>query len=184
MRAGGTGYAIEYAGAAIEAMEMPDRLTLCNLSIDMGAKIGTIAPDERTFAYVAGPPFVPRGAMWDRALAQWRELRSDDDAVFDHEVRIDAANVAPQITWGTSPQDVIAIDGTVPDPADAVDTERRDAIAAALTYMALTPGQAIAGTRIDRVFIGSCTNSRFADLERAAAIARGRRVRNVARHRA
>jgi 3-isopropylmalate/(R)-2-methylmalate dehydratase large subunit len=173
---GATGYAIEYAGPAIEAMEIPGRLTLCNLSIEMGAKVGTIAPDERTFAYVAGRPFAPRDAMWDRALAQWRSLRSDDDAVFDREVRIDAASVAPQITWGTSPQDVIAIDARVPDPADAADAQRREAIAAALAYMALTPGQAIAGTRIDRVFIGSCTNSRFADLERAAAIARGRQV--------
>ena len=173
---GGTGYAIEYAGPAIEAMEIAGRLTLCNLSIEMGAKVGLIAPDERTFAYVAGRPFAPRGEMWDRALAQWRLLRSDDDATFEREVRIDASGVAPQVTWGTSPQDVIAIDATVPDPAHAVDLERREAITAALAYMDLVPGQPIAGTRIDRVFIGSCTNSRFADLERAAGIARGRRV--------
>jgi 3-isopropylmalate/(R)-2-methylmalate dehydratase large subunit len=175
---GGVGYAIEYAGPAVENMGIPGRLTLCNLSIEMGAKVGLIAPDERTFEYVAGRPFAPQGAMWDRALAQWRGLRSDDNAVFEREVRIDAASVAPQITWGTSPQDVIAIDARVPDPALAADAdaERRDAISAALDYMDLAPGQPIAGTRIDRVFIGSCTNSRFADLESAAGIARGRHV--------
>ena len=172
----GTGYAVEYAGSTIEAMEIPGRLTLCNLSIELGAKVGMVAPDERTFAYVNGRPFAPRGAEWDRALTQWRLLRSDDDAVFDREVQIEAADVAPQITWGTSPQDVIAIDAAVPSPAQGADVERRDAIAAALAYMDLTPGRPIAGTRIDRVFIGSCTNGRFADLERAAAIVRGRHV--------
>jgi 3-isopropylmalate/(R)-2-methylmalate dehydratase large subunit len=174
--AGGTGYAVEYAGPAIEAMEIPGRLTLCNLSIEMGAKVGMIAPDERTFAYVAGRPYAPRGELWDKALVQWRRLRTDEGAVFDREVRIDASAVAPQITWGTSPQDVIAIDATVPDPAQASDAERREAIAAALAYMDLAPGKPIAGTRIDRVFIGSCTNSRFADLERAAGVVRGHRV--------
>jgi 3-isopropylmalate/(R)-2-methylmalate dehydratase large subunit len=173
---GGTGYAIEYAGPAVESMEIPGRLTLCNLSIEMGAKIGTIAPDERTFAYLEGRPYAPKGALWDQALAYWRTLPTDDGAVFDREVRIDAATVAPQITWGTSPQDVIAVDQVVPDPATGGDAERRDAIAAALAYMDLAPGKPIAGTRVDRVFIGSCTNSRFADLERAAAIARGRHV--------
>ena len=173
---GGTGYAIEYAGPAIEAMAIEGRLTLCNLSIEMGAKIGLVAPDERTFAYVAGRPFAPRDEAWDRALAQWRPLRSDDDAAFDREVSIDASGVAPQVTWGTSPHDVIAIDATVPDPAHAADARRRDAIASALAYMDLLPGTPIAGTRVDRVFIGSCTNSRYPDLERAAGIVRGRRV--------
>jgi len=173
---GGTGYAIEYAGPAIETMAIEGRLTLCNLSIEMGAKVGLVAPDERTFAYVAGRPFAPRDQAWDRALAQWRRLRSDDDAAFDREVGIDASAVAPQVTWGTSPQDVIAIDATVPDPAHAADARRRDAIASALAYMDLLPGTPIAGTRVDRVFIGSCTNSRYSDLERAAAIARGRHV--------
>ncbi len=173
---GGTGYAIEYAGPAIEAMEISGRLTLCNLSIEMGAKVGMIAPDERTFHYVAGRPFAPQGAMWDRALAHWRGLSSDAHAVFDRELRIDASCVAPQITWGTSPQDVMAIDARIPDPAQCSDPGQREAIASALAYMDLVPGRPIAGTRIDRVFIGSCTNSRFADLERAAAIVRGRRV--------
>jgi 3-isopropylmalate/(R)-2-methylmalate dehydratase large subunit len=173
---GGTGYAIEYAGPAIEAMEISGRLTLCNLSIEMGAKVGMIAPDERTFHYVAGRPFAPQGAMWDRALAHWRGLGSDLHAVFDRELRIDASGVAPQITWGTSPQDVMAIDARIPDPAQCSDPGQREAIASALAYMDLMPGRPIAGTRIDRVFIGSCTNSRFADLERAAAIVRGRRV--------
>jgi len=173
---GGTGYAIEYAGPAIEAMAIEGRLTLCNLSIEMGARIGLVAPDERTFAYVAGRPYAPRGDDWEHALAQWRQLRSDDGAAFDREVSIDASSVAPQVTWGTSPQDVIAIDATVPDPAQAADPERRDAIASALAYMDLAPGAPIAGTRIDRVFIGSCTNSRYSDLERAAAVARGRQV--------
>ena len=172
----GTGYAIEYAGPAIERMEIPGRLTLCNLSIEMGAKVGMIAPDDRTFAYVHGRRYAPGGEQWDRALAQWRRLRSDDAAVFDREVRIDASAVSPQVTWGTSPQDAIAIDAMVPNPAHAADPERRDAITAALAYMDLVPGQPIAGTRIDRVFIGSCTNSRFTDLESAAAIANGRRV--------
>jgi len=173
---GGTGYAIEYAGPAIETMAIEGRLTLCNLSIEMGAKVGLVAPDERTFAYVAGRPFAPRDQAWDRALAQWRRLRSDDDAAFDREVGIDASGVAPQVTWGTSPQDVIAIDAMVPDPAQAASAGQREAIAAALAYMDLLPGTPIAGTRVDRVFIGSCTNSRLSDLERAAGIARGRRV--------
>jgi len=174
--AGGNGYAVEYAGSAIRDMEIEGRLTLCNLSIEMGAKVGLVAPDERTFAYVVGRPFAPRDGDLELAMAHWRTLATDDDAVFDREVVLDASTVAPQVTWGTSPQDVIPIDAVVPDPARAPDASRRDAMAAALAYMGLTPGQPIAGTRIDRVFIGSCTNGRLPDLRRAAEVVRGRRV--------
>ncbi len=172
--AGGTGFAVEYAGSTIRAMEIEGRLTLCNLSIEMGAKVGLIAPDERTFAYIAGRPFAPKGAALELALAQWQALRSDDAAMFDREVVLDAAMLAPQITWGTSPQDVMPIDAAIPDPAGESDDSRRGAMNAALAYMGLTPGQTIVGTRIDRVFIGSCTNSRLSDLRRAADVVRGR----------
>ena len=173
---GGNGYAVEYSGEAVRAMAMDARMTLCNLSIELGARIGLIAPDERTFAYVAGRPLAPSGARWDRALEAWRALPSDADASFDREVVVDASAVRAQITWGTSPEDTIAIDSTIPDPAACVDADRRRAMAAALDYMGLEAGRPIAGTRIERVFIGSCTNGRLPDLERAAAVVRGRRV--------
>ncbi|MSQ72560.1 MAG: 3-isopropylmalate dehydratase large subunit [Betaproteobacteria bacterium] len=174
--AGGTGHAIEYAGPAIRALGAEGRLTLCNLSVEMGAKVGMIAPDEKIFEWLLGRPHAPRAEHWDRALAYWRTLRSDEDATFDREVTIDVSAIRPQVTWGTSPQDVIGVDGVVPDPASAADAERRSAMGAALEYMGLTPGRPIAGTRIDRVFIGSCTNSRLSDLRHAAQVARGRKV--------
>ncbi len=174
--AGATGHAVEYAGAAIEAMDIEGRLTMCNLSIEMGARMGMIAPDERTFAWIASRPFAPKGADRRRALESWRELKSDSGARFDREERIDASLVRPQITWGTSPEATIPVDGRVPDPAGESDPLRRHAIEAALAYMGLKAGQPIAGTKIDRVFIGSCTNSRLPDLRRAAEVARGRRV--------
>ncbi len=172
----GTGYAVEYAGPAIEAMTLEQRLTLCNLSIEMGAKIGMIAPDDTTFEYLAGRRYAPRGAMWDRAVASWRTLPSDADARFDREEVIDAAAVAPTVTWGTSPEHAMAVDGVIPDPADGTDDAARTARRAALDYMGLEPGRPIAGTKVDWVFIGSCTNSRLSDLRQAAAVVRGGRV--------
>lgn len=174
--AGGTGHAIEYAGDAVTALDVEARLTLCNLSVELGAKIGMVAPDEKTYAYLRGRPYAPAGQDWDVAVAYWRTLRSDADACFDREVLIDTAGIAPQVTWGTSPEQVVAIDGVVPDPAGIDDAQRRLSVQAALDYMGLNPGQRIAGTPVDRVFIGSCTNARLSDLRSAAAVVRGRKV--------
>ena len=174
--AGGDGHAVEYAGAAIRALPIEGRLTICNMSIEFGAKVGMVAPDDTTYAYVEGRPMAPKGADWDAALAHWRTLPSDADAKFDKEISIDAAEIEPQITWGTSPEHAIAVGATIPDPADAPDQSRRAAWRAALEYMGLEAGRPIAGTKVDRVFIGSCTNSRISDLRAAAAIAKGRRV--------
>jgi 3-isopropylmalate/(R)-2-methylmalate dehydratase large subunit len=173
---GGSGYALEYAGPTIRALPIEGRLTICNLSIELGAKFGIIAPDDRTFDYLADRPLAPKGEQWRDALAYWRSLSSDPDASFDREVEIDAGGIAPQITWGTSPQDVLPIDGRVPEPDRAADPERRKALAAALDYMGLVAGQKLAGTKIDWVFIGSCANSRLPDLRAAAALASGRKV--------
>jgi 3-isopropylmalate/(R)-2-methylmalate dehydratase large subunit len=174
--AGGAGYAVEYAGSAIAGLGVEGRLTICNLSIELGAKIGVIAPDDTTFAHVAGRPYAPKGAMWDRALAAWRQLPSDAGSRYDSEVAIDASAVAPQVTWGTSPEHVVAVDAPIPDPSAIADPSRRTGMAAALDYMGLSPGAPIIGTKIDWVFIGSCTNSRISDLRAAAAVARGRKV--------
>jgi 3-isopropylmalate/(R)-2-methylmalate dehydratase large subunit len=174
--AGGQGHAVEYAGSAIRVLGIEGRLTICNLSIELGAKIGMVAPDDTAFAYVAGREFAPKGALFERAVAHWRTLPSDDDAAFDAEHAIAVETIAPQITWGTSPQDVIAVTGRVPDPSHEADAARRESIGAALAYMGLTPGAAIEGTPVDWVFIGSCTNSRLPDLRAAAAVARGRKV--------
>ncbi len=172
----GTGYAVEYAGAAVRAMPVEARLTLCNLSIELGAKIGMIAPDDTSYAYLAGRPHAPKEALWDRALSYWRSLPTDPAATFDREVAIDAAAIAPQITWGTSPQHVIAVDARVPDPAAEQDPVRRRGMEEALAYMALAPNQQLEGLGVDWVFIGSCTNGRLADLRAAAALVRGRKV--------
>lgn len=174
--AGGTGYAVEYAGSAVEALDIEGRLTMCNLSIELGAKIGMIAADEKTFDYLKGRPMAPTGEMWDRAVADWRTLPTDADAVFDREVHIDVTKIAPQITWGTSPENVIAVDQAIPDPATLDDADKRDAWEASLDYMDLKANAPIAGTPVDWVFIGSCTNSRLSDLRAAAEIARGRKV--------
>lgn len=174
--AAGAGYAVEYAGSAIRALEVEGRLTLCNLSIELGAKFGMIAPDDRTAAYLQGRSYAPKAEHWERALRYWRSFSSDADAVFEREIEIDADKIRPQITWGTSPQDVIAVDGMIPDPASAADGERRQAMRAALEYMGLVPGRPIAGTKVDWVFIGSCTNSRISDLRSAAKVVRGRKV--------
>lgn len=171
----GVGHAVEYAGSTVEALEVEARLTLCNLTVELGARSGVIAPDERTFAYVKGRRFAPQGADFEAAVAAWRELRTDADALFDREAHIDARTVAPMVTWGTSPEHAIAIDARTPDPREATG-QGADAIAQALDYMGLEAGAPIAGTPVDWVFIGSCTNARLSDLRAAADIARGRRV--------
>jgi 3-isopropylmalate/(R)-2-methylmalate dehydratase large subunit len=174
--AGGTGYAVEYAGSAIRDMSIEGRLTVCNLSIELGAKMGMVAPDEKTYDFIRGRRYAPKGAMWERAVAAWRQLPSDADAVFDRELTIDVNKIIPQITWGISPEHVVGVDGHVPVPADIADPARRTAIETAIDYMGLKPGAPIMGTPVDWVFIGSCTNSRMSDLRAAAAIARGRKV--------
>ncbi|MTW17188.1 3-isopropylmalate dehydratase large subunit [Rhodoplanes serenus] len=174
---GAHGHAIEYAGSAIRALSMEGRLTICNMSIECGARCGLVAPDATTFAYLRGRPFAPQGAAFDEAVAAWSALAGDADATFDREVTIDAASVAPVVTWGTSPEDALPIDGRVPDPAGEVDTGRAAHVAEALAYMGLSAGQRLTEVAIDRVFIGSCTNARIEDLRAAAAVLAGRRAR-------
>jgi 3-isopropylmalate/(R)-2-methylmalate dehydratase large subunit len=170
----GNGYAIEFAGPAIDASAVEERLTLCNMTVELGARIGFIAPDERVFSYLQGRPFAPAGESWDRALAHWRGLRSDDDAEFDREAAYDASSLKPQVSWGTSVDQSVDIDGIVPTP-EGKDEERR-AADEALDYMGLRPGDRLAGLRIGHAFIGSCTNGRLTDLKAAAAVIGGRRV--------
>ena len=174
--AGGTGHAIEFAGEGIRALSMEARMTVCNMAIEAGARAGMVAADQRTIDYVKGRPFAPTGALWDRAVAQWRTLVTDEGARFDATHVFDAAAVRPQVTWGTSPEMVAAIDERVPDPDRERDATRREGIARALSYMGLAPNTAMTDIRVDKVFIGSCTNSRIEDLRQAAAVARGRRV--------
>ena len=174
--AGGVGHVIEYAGEAVLALSMENRMTVCNMTIEGGARAGMVAPDDTTFAYLEGRPAAPRGAAWEAALDAWRSLRSDDDAVFDRELEVDVSALVPQVTWGTNPGMVVPVDGRVPDPADAADDEERAAVERALAYMALEPGMRIEDIAIDRVFIGSCTNSRIEDLRAAAGVVAGRRV--------
>ncbi len=174
--AGGTGYVIEYAGSVIEALSLEGRMTVCNMAIEGGAKAGLIAPDEKTFAYLKGRPMAPQGEDWERAVEAWRRLPSDADAVFDRDVEIAAADIAPLVTWGTSPEDVAPITGVVPHPQDFTDPNKREAAARSLEYMDLKPGQRLAEIPVSHVFIGSCTNSRIEDLRAAADVARGRRV--------
>jgi 3-isopropylmalate/(R)-2-methylmalate dehydratase large subunit len=174
--AGGAGHAIEYAGSTIRAMGIEGRLTICNMSIEAGARAGMVAPDDTTFAYLHGRPYAPKGADWDAALAHWGALPSDADAQFDREVRLNAAEVAPMVTWGTSPEAAAPVTARVPDPAGVADAARRDSMQRALDYMDLRPGTPLAEIAIDRVFIGSCTNSRIADLRAAAKVLDGRRA--------
>ena len=174
--AGATGHVIEYTGDAIGALSMEARMTVCNMSIEAGARAGMIAPDETTFAYLAGRPRAPTGAAWTRAMASWRLLRSDPRATYDSRVSIDAATLAPQVTWGTSPGMVTAITGRVPDPADFPSEAERAAVTRALAYMDLPAGAPLEGLRIDRVFLGSCTNARIEDLRAAAGVVRGKHV--------
>jgi len=172
---GGTGHVIEYAGPAIGALSMEERMTLCNMTIEAGARAGLIAPDETTFAYLAGKPRSPKAGAFEMALVHWKSLFSDADAVFDSKIAIDVSAIVPTVTWGTSPQNVVEVTGRVPDPADAAEGAA-EPLRRALDYMGLAPGQRIDEARIDRVFIGSCTNSRIEDLRSAAAIAKGRKV--------
>ncbi len=174
--AGGTGYVIEYAGEAIRNLSMEGRMTICNMSIEGGARAGLIAPDETTFAYVKGRPMAPQGADWGKAVAYWKTLVTDEGARFDREIVIDAAEIVPQVTWGTSPEDVVPITGAVPNPEDAADEAKANAMRRSLEYMGLTAGQKIEEVKIDRVFIGSCTNGRIEDLRAAASVAKGRKV--------
>src|SRR5580704_13033447 len=173
--AGGRGYVVEYAGTAVVAMPIEQRMTLCNLNIEMGGRSGFVAPDDKTFAWLEGRPYVPQDQMWDRALAHWRTLTTDDGAVFGREVTLDCGELEPQITWGTDPSQVVGISGKVPEPA-AIDVSRRAAAESAFAYMGLKPGTPLMGLAVHRVFIGSCTNSRLPDLEVAATIVKGKRV--------
>jgi 3-isopropylmalate/(R)-2-methylmalate dehydratase large subunit len=170
--AGGTGYTIEFGGAAIRALSMEGRMTVCNMAIEAGARAGLVAVDETTIGYVKGRPFAPGGLEWEQAVAYWRTLRSDDDAAWDAVVELDAAQIRPQVTWGTSPEMVLSIEDRVPDPDREKDAGKRGAMERALQYMALEPNKPIADIRIDKVFIGSCTNSRIEDLREAAAVVR------------
>ena len=168
--AGGTGYTIEFAGSAIRALSMEGRMTICNMAIEAGARAGLVAVDEKTLEYVRGRPLAPTGAEWDQAVAYWKTLHSDADAKFDTVVELDAAQILPQVTWGTSPEMVLGIDGRVPDPDKEKDANKRGAIERALSYMGLEPGKPLADITIDKVFIGSCTNSRIEDMREAAAV--------------
>ena len=174
--AGGNGHAMEFAGSAIRELSMEGRMTICNMSIEAGARVGLVATDATTVAYVEGRPYAPKGEQWKQAVESWKDLVSDDDAVFDTVVELDASQIKPQVSWGTSPEMVLAVDQRVPDPAAEADLVKRGSIERALKYMGLTANQAITDIQLDRVFIGSCTNSRIEDLRAAAEIAKGRKV--------
>lgn len=173
--AGGTGYVMEYAGSTIRDLSMEGRMTVCNMSIEAGARAGLIAPDEKTFDYLKGRPMAPKGEAWDKAVSYWKTLPSDPDAVFDHEMYLNAADIAPQVTWGTSPQDVLPIGGKVPSPSDYAE-EKRETIARSLDYMGLTAGTLLTDIAIDKVFIGSCTNGRIEDFRAVAKIVEGKKI--------
>jgi len=174
--AGGTGYVIEYAGEAVRALSMEGRMTLCNMTIEGGARAGLIAPDEVTFAYVAGRPRAPKAGAFEQAVQYWKTLKSDDDAKFDVEIALDARDIVPMVTWGTSPEQALPVTGVVPDPAKIADDNTRAGVERALAYMDLKPGTVLTDVKVDRVFIGSCTNGRIEDLRAAAAIAKGKKV--------
>ena len=174
--AGGTGYVIEYFGDAISNLSMEGRMTICNMSIEAGARAGLIAPDDKTIDYIKGRPFAPKSNNWGKAIEFWKMLPSDEGAKYDKEVRIDAKSIEPQVTWGTSPQDVVSINGTVPDPNKIEDLNRRNSIKRSLDYMGLQPNQKIKDISIDRVFIGSCTNGRIEDLREVAKVVEGKKV--------
>jgi 3-isopropylmalate/(R)-2-methylmalate dehydratase large subunit len=173
---GGTGYAIEFAGETIRKMSMEGRMTVCNMTIEAGARFGLIAPDETTFSYLKGRPLAPPPSLWDAAVADWKMLPSDPDAAWDREVEIDASSLEPHVTWGTSPQDALPVGGVVPDPEAQPDPSERARMRRALEYMALVPGTRMTAIPVDKVFIGSCTNARIEDLRAAAAVAKGRKV--------
>jgi 3-isopropylmalate/(R)-2-methylmalate dehydratase large subunit len=179
--AGGNGCAIEMRGAAIRALDMEGRMTLCNMSIEAGARVGLIAVDETTIEYLRGRPYAPRGALWDQAVDYWRTLQSDEGASFDRTVSFDAGRVQPMVTWGTSPEMVVSVDACVPDPAREASLLRRHGMERALEYMGLRPGTPIVEIALDKIFIGSCTNSRISDLRAAASIVRGRKIASTIR---
>jgi 3-isopropylmalate/(R)-2-methylmalate dehydratase large subunit len=174
--AGASGHAVEYAGEAVADLSIEGRMTLCNMTIEAGGRAGMVAPDEATFAYLKDRPYAPKGEDWDRAVVAWSELKTDPGAVFDREIAIDVSALSPMVTWGNSPEDALPITGVLPDPALAPNAERRDAMIRAMGYMGLLPGQLLTEIKVDRVFIGSCTNGRIEDLESAAAVVRGRKV--------
>ncbi|MCB2087720.1 MAG: 3-isopropylmalate dehydratase large subunit [Sphingomonadaceae bacterium] len=174
--AGGTGYVIEYRGEVFEKMSVESRLTVCNMSIEAGARSGLIAPDDITFAYLKGRPMAPKGEDWDKAVAWWRSLATDEGAKFDKSIRIDAGDVEPTVTWGTSPEDVVSIGGVVPAPESFADTSKQDAVRKSLDYMGLVPGTPMRDVEVQNIFIGSCTNSRIEDMRAAAEVLRGRKV--------
>jgi 3-isopropylmalate/(R)-2-methylmalate dehydratase large subunit len=174
--AGGTGYAVEFAGRAISGLSMEGRMTVCNMAIEAGARAGMVAVDDTTIAYLKGRPFSPTGIAWDRAVAHWRTLKSDPHSKFDRVVMIDAREIKPQVTWGTSPEMVVTVEDRVPDPDKEKDAVRREAMERALVYMGLAPNTRIVDIRLDKVFIGSCTNSRIEDLRAAASVVKGKRV--------
>jgi len=174
--AGGSGYAIEFAGQVVRSLSMEGRMTLCNMSIEAGARMGMIAVDSTTIDYVRGRPYAPKGELWERAVKSWKKLCSDNDAIFEREIRIDGASIEPQVTWGTSPEMVLPIVGRLPSPEDATDSTKKEAIRRALEYMDLAPGTPVSDIPVDRVFIGSCTNSRIEDLRQAAQIIKGRNI--------
>ena len=176
--AGGTGCVIEYAGNVIEDMSVEGRMTVCNMSIEAGARAGLVAPDQKVFDYLAGRPMAPKGAAWEQAVEYWRTLKSDEGATYDIEVELNAANILPYVSWGTSPEMVGPIDGVVPNPAEIQDEAKRQTVEGALDYMDIQPGMKLTDINIDKVFIGSCTNSRIEDLRSAAAVAKGRKVAN------
>ena len=174
--AGGTGHVVEFAGSVIRDLSMEGRMTVCNMTIEGGARAGLVAPDEKTFEYLKGRPYAPKGAAWEAAVAYWKTLPSDAGAVYDKEVFLDAKDIAPMVTWGTSPEDVLPITASVPDPAAVADEGKRAAIVRSLDYMGLKPGMKLAEVKIDKVFIGSCTNGRIEDLRAVASVAKGRKV--------
>jgi 3-isopropylmalate/(R)-2-methylmalate dehydratase large subunit len=174
--AGGTGYALEYVGETISALSMEGRMTVCNMTVEAGARAGLIAVDDKTIEYIKGRPFAPKGEMWDKAVTAWRELVSDHDAVFDHEVVIDAAAVVPHVSWGTSPEMVIGIDQRIPDPQGENDPFRREGMERALQYMGLEADMPMTDVMVDKIFIGSCTNGRIDDLRAAARVVRGHKL--------
>ncbi len=176
--AGGTGCVIEYAGSVIEDMSVEGRMTVCNMSIEAGARAGLVAPDQKVFDYLAGRPMAPKGAAWEQAVEHWRTLKSDEGATYDIEVELNAANITPYVSWGTSPEMVGPIDGVVPNPSEIQDEAKRQTVEGALDYMDIQPGMKLTDINIDKVFIGSCTNSRIEDLRAAAAVAKGRKVAN------
>ena len=174
--AGGTGFVFEYSGEAIDSMSMEERMTICNMSIEAGARAGLMAPDKKTFEYLKDKPFAPKGEIWLKAVSNWTKLKSDKNSFYDKTLDIDASLIEPQVTWGTSPEDVVTINSKVPDPNSYSNNEKRKSVVRSLDYMGLVPGQKLTDIKIDTVFIGSCTNGRIEDLRKAAKILNGRKV--------